>query len=187
MSPGPANETNFFGEVQDDIDAWMSQTNHARSATLLIRLFLVEPGFQLILSHRLQKRIGTLPLIGGVLRRLLWYVTTILTGCHIAPTARIGGGAFIPHPTGIVIGGHSVVGRNVALYQQVTIGRRDPKKLEEPVIGDGCRLFVGARILGSVLIGPGCDIGAGAIVLEDLPEGVTAVGAPARIVARTQS
>jgi serine O-acetyltransferase len=169
-------------ELRADIDAWAARTGHARTRRFVARLWLVEPGFQLIASFRIQCRLGRIPLVGPALRRMLWYLTTIATGCHIAPGARIGGGAFIPHPTGIVIGGQSVIGRDVAIYQHVTIGRRDPEIAEEPRIDDGSRLFAGCCILGSVTLGAGCTIGAHAVVLDDVAPGETAIGAPARVL-----
>lgn len=179
-------EPSFFKEIGDDIGAWALNTGRTRSIAFVIHLLLLEPGFQLIVSHRLQWRLYPLPFVGRLLRRLLWYVTSIMTGCYIAPGARIGGGAFIPHPTGIVIGGESVIGRRVALYQHVTIGRRDPRCRGEPTIGDDCRLFAGATLLGRIRVGNNSDVGAGAVVLDDLAANALAVGVPASNIHHSQ-
>jgi serine O-acetyltransferase len=159
-------------------------------ARMLCRLVLLEPGFQLVLSVRLQEALGRLPLLGKALRRLLWYVTTIWFGCDISPAARIGGGLCMPHPLGIVIGGDCRLGRRLRIMQGVTLGLvaaaddtppgMDPRR--SPVVGDGVRIWSGACVAGGITLGEGCSIGANAVVLHDVPPGYVAVGVPARLV-----
>lgn len=174
LSPG--------AKLRQDLEAWSRATGKPVSVALALRLALLEPGFQLALSLRLQESLGRLPLVGRLLRRLLWYMTTIWTSCHIAPGATFGGGLYLPHPTGIVIGAGTRIGRDVAIYQQVTLGRRDTAVADVPVVGDHCQLGAGARILGAVTLGDHVTIGANAVVLTDIPSGHIAVGIPARIV-----
>lgn len=91
-----------------------------------------------------------------------------------------------PHPTSIVIGDGVSLGERVTIYQGVTLGgarRGDWKAGNYPVIGNDVVLFAGAVVIGKVTIGNRCTIGANAVVLTDVPDGHTAVGAPARILA----
>ena len=174
-----------FDKLRQDFHAWAKATGRPTDFRLLLRLVLIEPGFQLALSIRLQEAAIRLPLAGRLLRRLLWYGATISTSCHIAPDARIAGGLYLPHPTGIVIGAGTVVGAHATLFQQVTLGRRDPDRSEVPTLGDHCRISAGAKVLGGVTLGDRVTVGANAVVLSDIPAGHTAVGIPARILAAT--
>lgn len=170
-------------KLRQDFDVWARAAGRPADLRLVLRLVLLEPGFQLALSLRLQEALARVPLVGRLLRRLLWYATTIGTGCHIATDAVFAGGLYIPHPTGIVIGSGTVVGRNATIYQQVTLGRRDPDIAGVPVVGDHCRLSAGAKILGAITLGDHVTVGANAVVLADIPARHVAVGVPARILA----
>ena len=170
-------------KLRRDLDVWARARGRPAGLLLLLRLVLLEPGFQLALSLRLQEGLGRLPLIGRLLRRLLWYATTIWTSCHIAPSARFGGGLYMPHPTGIVIGDGVIVGSDATIFQQVTLGRHHPDIAGAPSLGNHCLLGAGAKILGAVTLGDHVTIGANAVVLADIASGNTAVGIPARIVA----
>ncbi|WP_336799389.1 serine O-acetyltransferase [Kaistia sp. MMO-174] len=171
--------------MRQDFEAWARAAGRRADFRLALRLVLLEPGFQLALSLRLQETLGGVPLVGRPLRRLLWYATTIGTGCHIATGASFGGGLYMPHPTGIVIGSGARVGSHASIFQQVTLGRRDPDIAGEPTVGDHCRLGAGAKILGAIRLGDHVSVGANAVVLADVPAGHTAVGIPARILAPT--
>lgn len=109
-------------------------------------------------------------------------------GVFISPHARFGEGVHFPHPTGIVIGDGVVVGDKVTIYQNVTLGGArlgDWQKGNYPEIGPGSVIFAGAVIVGKARIGANCTIGANAVVLDDIPDGATAVGAPARVIRRS--
>ncbi|MCX5576750.1 serine O-acetyltransferase [Kaistia terrae] len=179
VRPVPLPMANKLGQ---DLDVWARARGRPAGLLLLLRLALLEPGFQLALSLRLQEALGRLPLIGRPLRRLLWYATTIWTSCHIAPTARFGGGLYMPHPTGIVVGDGVIVGSYATIFQQVTLGRHHPDIAGAPSLGDYCQLCAGAKILGAITLGDHVTIGANAVVLADIPSGNTAVGIPARIL-----
>lgn len=106
-------------------------------------------------------------------------------GVFISPLARFGRGVHFPHPTGIVIGEGVVIGDKVTIYQNVTLGGArigDWQKNNYPEIGAQTVIFAGAVIVGRSKIGAGCTIGANSVVLGDVPDGATAVGAPARIL-----
>jgi serine O-acetyltransferase len=106
-------------------------------------------------------------------------------GVFIAPQARIAPGVRFPHPTGIVIGEGVVVQDRVTIYQNVTLGGArtgDWRAGNYPEIGAGSTIFAGAVVAGRLRVGQGCTIGANAVVLRDVPDGATAVGAPAHAV-----
>lgn len=114
----------------------------------------------------------------AVARHRFW---SIVTGCDIPVTAKIGGGLLLPHPNGVVIHPHAVIGPNCLLFQQVTIGAIDPGI---PTLGGHIDVGAGAKILGAVTVGDHALIGANAVVLTDVPAGAVAAGIPARIVRR---
>lgn len=105
------------------------------------------------------------------------------TGIEIHPGAQIGKGLFIDHGHGVVIGETAVIGDNVTLYQGVTLGGTGKEKgKRHPTICDNVMISVGAKILGSFTIGENSKIGAGSVVLEEVPPNCTVVGVPGRIV-----
>ena len=109
------------------------------------------------------------------------------TGIEIHPGAVIGKGCFIDHGNGIVIGETAVIGNHVTLYQGVTLGGTGKESgKRHPSLQDHVMVGAGARILGAVTIGEHAKIGAGSIVLTDIPENCTAVGIPARIVKKRE-
>jgi serine O-acetyltransferase len=146
-----------------------------------LRLLLLCPGFQLGLSIRLQSALRRIPILGPLLSRIVWYLTTMIFGCDIAPHATFGPGIYFPHPTGIVIGGEWDIGAGVAILQGVTLGRIDLPK-GRSIVGDDAVIGAGAKILGELFIGRDAKIGANAVVLSSVPEGRTAVGIPAKLL-----
>lgn len=91
------------------------------------------------------------------------------------------------HPVGIIIGEGVKIGKNVIIYQNVTLGGArlgDGKANNYPSIGDGTVIFAGAVIVGKISIGKNCTIGANSVVTSDIPDNCTAVGVPARIISR---
>jgi serine O-acetyltransferase len=99
----------------------------------------------------------------------------------IHPTASIGTSVFLDHATGIIIGAFAVIGDEVTILQNVTIGRKHSEADRAPKIGRGVYLSAGSSIIGGVSIGDFAKIGAGAMVEHDVPPGCTAVGVPARL------
>ena len=99
------------------------------------------------------------------------------------PGARIGRGLFIDHGTGVIIGETTIIGNNVTLYQGVTLGGTGKEKgKRHPTLKDNVMVSAGAKILGSFTIGENSKIGAGAVVLKEVPPNCTVVGVPGRIV-----
>ena len=107
------------------------------------------------------------------------------TGIEIHPGATIGRGFFIDHGHGVVIGETAIVGDNVTLYQGVTLGGTGKETgKRHPTIGDNVMISAGAKILGSFTIGENSKIGAGSVVLSEVPPNSTVVGVPGRVVKR---
>ncbi len=105
------------------------------------------------------------------------------TGIEIHPGATIGKGFFIDHGHGVVIGETTIIGDNVTLYQGVTLGGTGKEKgKRHPTLMDGVMVSVGAKVLGNIVIGENSKIGAGSVVLSDVPPNSTVVGIPGRVV-----
>ena len=101
--------------------------------------------------------------------------------CIISPSAKIGEGLMLPHPTAIVIGDKVQIGKNVTIYQNVTCGQ---KKDFYPSICDGAVIYAGAIIIGNVKIGKNAIVGANAVVLNDVNDSEIVAGVPAKVVGR---
>jgi len=111
------------------------------------------------------------------------YRTRIRTGIEIHPAAKIGQGVFIDHGVGVVIGETAEIGNNVVIYQGVTLGGTGKDKgKRHPTIKDNVMISAGAKILGPITIGENSKIGAGSVVLKDVPPNSTVVGIPGRVV-----
>ena len=107
------------------------------------------------------------------------------TGIEIHPGAVIGEGLFIDHGTGVIIGETTIIGNNVTLYQGVTLGGTGKEHgKRHPTIKDNVMISAGAKVLGSFTVGENSKIGAGSVVLEEVPPNCTVVGVPGRVVKR---
>ncbi|MBR1876716.1 MAG: serine O-acetyltransferase [Lachnospiraceae bacterium] len=119
------------------------------------------------------------------LARMLSQHAVRRTGIEIHPGAQIGKRFFIDHGTGVIIGETTIIGDNVTLYQGVTLGGTGKEKgKRHPTIGNNVMISTGAKVLGSFTIGDNSKIGAGSVVLEEVPPNCTVVGVPGRIVKR---
>lgn len=107
------------------------------------------------------------------------------TGIEIHPGAQIGKGFFIDHGNGVIIGETAIIGDNVTLYQGVTLGGTGKEQgKRHPTVGNNVMISAGAKVLGSFKIGDNSKIGAGSVVLEEVPPNSTVVGVPGRVVKR---
>lgn len=107
------------------------------------------------------------------------------TGIEIHPGAKIGKGLFIDHGNGVIIGETAVIGDNVTLYQGVTLGGTGKEHgKRHPTVGNNVMISAGAKVLGSFTIGDNSKIGAGSVVLSEVPSNSTVVGVPGRVVKR---
>ncbi|MCH6255530.1 serine O-acetyltransferase [Puniceicoccaceae bacterium K14] len=117
-------------------------------------------------------------------RELALYLQSLISktfGVDIHPAARIGKGILIDHATGVVIGETAVVGNNVSLLHNVTLGGTGKECGDRhPKVGDGVLIAAGAKVLGNIKIGDGAKVGAGSVVLRDVRPHCTVVGVPAK-------
>jgi serine O-acetyltransferase len=117
--------------------------------------------------------------------RWLSQVARLLTGIEIHPAAKIGRRLFIDHGMGVVIGETAIVGNDVTLYQDVTLGGTGKEHgKRHPTIEDNVVVGGGAKILGNITVGKNCRIGAGSVVLRNVPNDSTVVGVPGHIIFR---
>jgi serine O-acetyltransferase len=119
----------------------------------------------------------------AVLRHRFW---SVVTGADIPLACRIDGGLLMPHPNGIVVHPDARIGPNCLLMQQVTLGVGGPRAGAPMLVGH-VDIGAGAKLLGGVTLGAHAQVGANAVVLCDVPEGMSAVGIPARVVASTST
>ena len=117
--------------------------------------------------------------------RFISQKTARKTGIEIHPGAQIGEGIFIDHGHGVVIGETTIIGNNVTLFQGVTLGGTGKETgKRHPTLEDNVMVSVGAKVIGSFTIGENSKIGAGSVVLHEVPPNCTVVGVPGRIVKR---
>ena len=141
------------------------------------------PSFKAILKYR---KAHKLYLKGEYYKaRKISQKTARQTGIEIHPGAVIGKGFFIDHGTGVIIGETSIIGDNVTLYQGVTLGGTGKETgKRHPTLEDNVMVSAGAKIIGSFTVGENSKIGAGSVVIEEVPPNCTVVGVPGRIVKR---
>jgi N-acetylglucosaminyldiphosphoundecaprenol N-acetyl-beta-D-mannosaminyltransferase len=148
------------------------------------------PGFQALAVYRfgvwrmgVRPRLLRAPL--SVVYRTLFRAVRNFYGIELPYSASVGRRVVFEHQHGIVVHGDAVIGDDCVIRQGVTLGMRDVARAREaPVLGQGVNVGAGAKILGRVRVGDRADIGANAVVLEDVPAGALAVGVPARVVSR---
>ena len=141
------------------------------------------PSFKAIMRHRVAHWLYTHKCY--FLAR--WYSqrTVRKTGIEIHPGATIGKGLFIDHGNGVIIGETTIIGDNVTLYQGVTLGGTGKEQgKRHPTIGNNVMISAGAKVLGSFTVGENSKIGAGSVVLTEVPPNCTVVGVPGRVVKR---
>ena len=142
---------------------------------------LLYPSFKVILSYRVAHKLYRRK--HYFLARWISQRAARKTGIEIHPGARIGKGLFIDHGSGVIIGETTIIGDNVTLYQGVTLGGTGKEKgKRHPTLKDNVMVSAGAKILGSFTIGENSKIGAGSVVLEEVPPNCTVVGVPGRVV-----
>ncbi len=146
-------------------------------------IFLNYPGVWALFWYRLSHALHSIGL--RLLARWVSGLGQALTFVDIHPGAQIGEGVFIDHATGVVIGETTIIGNNVMIYQQVTLGGVSLSKgKRHPTIEDNVIVGAGAKVLGNITIGANSKIGANSVVIRDVPPGSTAVGVPARVSSR---
>ena len=152
------------------------------AATSTLEVIFTYPGFHARQLHRLSHNLHSHGL--RLPARLISHLGRALTGIEIHPCAQIGEGFFIDHGMGVVIGETTVIGDNCHLYQGVTLGGTSTRRAKRhPTLGDGVVVGAGAKVIGAVNIGTGSKIGAGSVVVTNVPPNATVVGVPGHIVA----
>ena len=152
------------------------------AATSTLEIIFAYPGFHARQLHRLAHVLHTRGL--RLPARLISHLGRALTGIEIHPRAQIGEKFFIDHGMGVVIGETTVIGDNCHLYQGVTLGGTSTKRAKRhPTLGNGVVVGAGAKIIGAVNIGDYAKIGAGSVVVTNVPPNATVVGVPGHIVA----
>ena len=151
------------------------------AARNVLEVILLYPGFHVLVTHRIAHFLYRHRLL--FLARFVSQLSRHLTGIEIHPGARIGQRLFIDHGMGIVFGETTEVGDNCTIYHGVTLGGtgKDVGK-RHPTLGSNVMVGAGAKVLGPITIHDNARIAAGAVVLQEVPEGATAVGVPAQIV-----
>jgi len=161
----------------EDVKAIFERDPAARS----IWEVLLYPGLHAIFWHRIAHFFYKHKFY--FLARLISQIVRFFTGIEIHPGAKIGKGFFIDHGMGVVIGETTEIGDNVTLYQGVTLGGTGKEKgKRHPTLGNNVIVAAGAKILGNIKIGDNVRIGAGSVVIRDVPSDSTVVGVPGRIV-----
>ena len=144
---------------------------------------LLYPSFKVMLHYRHAHKLYERKMY--FLARYISQRAVRRTGIEIHPGAVIGEGLFIDHGTGVIIGETTIIGNNVTLYQGVTLGGTGKEHgKRHPTIKDNVMISAGAKVLGSFTVGENSKIGAGSVVLAEVPPNCTVVGVPGRIVKR---
>ena len=168
----------MLDRIREDIRCVFDRDPAARSGWEIIFLY---PGFHALSLHRIAHALWTRGLRFPA--RAISHLARVFTGIDIHPGARIGRRFFIDHGMGVVIGETTYIGDDVTLYQGVTLGGTSwRKEKRHPTVRDGVVIGAGATVLGPLTIGRGSKIGAGSVVVGDVPEESTVVGIPGKVV-----
>lgn len=168
----------MFKTLKEDIGIVFEQDPAART---YLEVILTYSGLHAIWAHRLAHALYKRKLF--FLARLTSQISRFFTGIEIHPGAKIGKRFFIDHGMGVVIGETCEIGDNVTVFQGVTLGGTGKEKgKRHPTIMDNALIATGAKVLGSITIGENSKIGAGSVVLHDVPPNSTVVGIPGKVV-----
>ena len=164
--------------LKEDVEVVFDQDPAARS---YLEVILTYSGLHAIWAHRLAHAFYKRKLY--FIARVISQISRFFTGIEIHPGAKIGRRFFIDHGMGVVIGETCEIGDNVTVYQGVTLGGTGKEKgKRHPTIKNNVLIAAGAKVLGSITIGENSKIGAGSVVLRDVPDNSTVVGIPGRVV-----
>jgi serine O-acetyltransferase len=170
----------MFDSIRRDVAAALARDPAARSR---LEVVLCYPGVHALALHRLAHRLWGAGWV--VTARFVSHVSRFLTGIEIHPGARIGRGVFIDHGMGVVMGETAEVGDDVTLYQGVTLGGTSLKREKRhPTLERNVVVGTGAAIIGAITIGAGARIGAGSVVVAEVPPDSVVVGVPGKVIYR---
>jgi serine O-acetyltransferase len=167
----------MFAALRRDVRTVLERDPAARSA---LEVFLCYPGVHALALHRIAHRLWHAG--RTTLARAVSHVGRFLTGIEIHPAARVGPGLFIDHGMGVVIGETAEIGENVTLLQGVTLGGTSLRREKRhPTLGNNVVVGAGAKIIGAFTIGDNSRIGAGSVVVREVPPNSVVVGVPGRV------
>ena len=165
-------------KIIEDIKAIRKKDPAARN---YFEIALTYAGFHAVFWYRIAHFFQKIKL--KLIARIISQLARFFTGIEIHPGAKIGGGFFIDHGSGVVIGETTEIGNDVTIYQGVTLGGTGKEKgKRHPTLEDHVMVSAGAKILGPFTVGEGSKIGAGSVVLKEVPPHSTVVGIPGRII-----
>jgi serine O-acetyltransferase len=168
----------MFSEMKEDIQVVFEKDPAARSS---FEVVLTYSGLHAVWAHRIAHKLFKYKWF--FLARLISQISRFFTGIEIHPGAVIGRRFFIDHGMGVVIGETCVIGNDVTIYQGVTLGGTGKEKgKRHPTLEDHVLVATGAKVLGSLTIGKNSKVGAGSVVLQNVPPNATVVGIPGRVV-----
>ncbi|GGA88493.1 serine O-acetyltransferase [Ornithinibacillus halotolerans] len=168
----------FFKRMKEDMDVVFEQDPAART---YFEVFLTYSGLHAVWSHRIAHAFYKRKLF--FIARTISQISRFFTGIEIHPGAKIGRRFFIDHGMGVVIGETCEIGDNVTVFQGVTLGGTGKEKgKRHPTVKDNALIASGAKVLGSITVGENAKIGAGSVVLKDVPDNSTVVGIPGKVV-----
>lgn len=171
-------EKEMFKKLRADINAAKKFDPAARNK---FEIWLTYSGVKALSWHRWANFLYRIKL--KTLARLTSQFAKLLTGIEIHPAAKIAGGVFIDHGTGVVIGETAEIEEDVVIYQGVTLGGTGKEKgKRHPTVKRGAMISAGAKVLGGFTVGEYAKIGAGAVVLKEVPPYATVVGVPGLVV-----
>lgn len=173
----------IYKDLVEEIDAYMDRDPAAHSRLMV---FVSYPGLHAVIWHRVAHWLWDNRLY--ILARLVGYFSRWVTGIEIHPAARIGRRFVIDHGMGVVIGETAEIGDNVTIYHGVTLGGIAPsvdsasqkQAKRHPTLSDGVIVGSGAQVLGPIVVGRNARVGANAVVVKNVSEGITVVGIPAK-------
>jgi serine O-acetyltransferase len=169
----------LLSDIREDIQSAMDRDPAARNAA---EVALFYPGFHARIAHRAANALHRrgVPL----LPRGIMHFARFVTGIEIHPGATIGRRFFIDHGMGVVIGETAEIGDDVMLYQGVTLGGTSTQRIKRhPTLRDRVVVGAGAKVIGGIEVGENARIGAGSVVVTNVPANATVVGVPGHIVA----
>src|SRR5947207_9501534 len=170
----------MFDALRRDVRAVLERDPAARSA---LEVLLCYPGVHALVFHRPAHWLWNHGRFTTA--RLISHVARFMTGIEIHPAAKLGPGLFIDHGMGVVIGETSEVGENVTIYQGVSLaGTSLKREKRHPTLGNNVVVGAGAKIIGGFPIGDGSRIGAGSVVVREVPPNSVVVGVPGRVTYR---
>ncbi|MGB2994140.1 MAG: serine O-acetyltransferase [Paenisporosarcina sp.] len=168
----------MFGRMKEDVEVVFEQDPAARR---VLEVVLTYAGLHAVWSHRIAHALFKRKFF--FLARVVSQVSRFFTGIEIHPGAKIGRRFFIDHGMGVVIGETCEIGNDVTIFQGVTLGGTGKQRgKRHPTLHDNVLVATGAKVLGSITIGENSKVGAGSVVLKNVPPNSTVVGIPGTVV-----